>query len=265
VPAGALAAVRGAEPVAPQPATASAPASTPPDRAAGEVLAYTEWTLPEPARSAAAPRGARLPVATGPVSELGVTLSDPPVRPGQYLYRRIERGPHREELWIPAETGAEWMLRDSTGFPGEQRAVDGRFAHPPSSSALAVPDLSTDPSRNHTLLRVATGVALDPQAVALGIVIDTLKYRAVPGELRSALIGALAFVPGLRVTTEDGGDTTVISVVGRGSGRGARTDLLLDTGTGQVVGDRYAGGQGSFATRVVTGVADEIGVPPAGT
>ncbi len=263
---GALMFVGGQEPVPPQPATVTALPTTPTDAEVGEVgevLAYSEWTLmPAPVVSGATPEGARLPTATGPVSELDLTMSDPEMRPGQYLYRRIEQDFHQVEIWIPAEVGEEWMVRDSVSIPREQRAVDGLFTWPPSFSTLTVADLSRDPSRNHTLLRVATGIAPDPQLVALTIVIDTLKHQPVSADLRQALVGALGFVPDLRVSTEDGGRTTVISAEGSGFGQPSRTDMLLDTETGQLIGDRYADGLDSSATRVTTAVADEIGMIP---
>lgn len=215
------------------------------------------------------PDGSRVPAA-----ELGRNASDLDVGPGRYLYRRTEyaAGPFIEE-WIPADRSRTWLLRGSPDSEiGELRSASGEYFAPrgdswqqPSQGFLA--GLPRDPRELAARLRSAEvrAAASYPEAsdhAALTSVASLLRSTAVPAGLRAALYAALDHVPGVEARVEDGGRLGVLGVEWDVAGETQRYELLVDMATGRMSGER-TGTPGSGST-VRWGVADELGVPPAG-
>jgi hypothetical protein len=107
----------------------------------------------------------------------------------------------------------------------------------------------------------------------LSAAVTVLRSGLVPADLRAALYRALALMPELKITDEvanlDGRVGMALGI----AGSFARQDLIIDTATGQYIGDRvvtmndgYYGPAGTTThySAVSTAVVDEIGVPPAG-
>jgi hypothetical protein len=215
------------------------------------------------------PDGSRVPAA-----ELGRNASDLDVGPGQYLYRRTEyaAGPFIEE-WIPADRSQAWLLRGSPDSEvGELRSASGEYFAPrgdswqePSQEFLA--GLPRDPRELAARLRSADVRAAAPYPdasdhAALTSVASLLRSTAVPAGLRAALYAALDHVPGVEARVEDGGRLGVLAVEWDVASETQRYELLVDMATGRMSGER-TGTSGSGST-VWWGVADELGVPPAG-
>jgi hypothetical protein len=215
------------------------------------------------------PDGSRVPAA-----ELGRNASDLDVGPGQYLYRRTEyaAGPFIEE-WIPADRSRTWLLRGSPDSEiGELRSASGEYFAPrgdswqqPSQGFLA--GLPRDARELAARLRSdeVRAAAPYPDAsdhAALTSVASLLRSTAVPADLRAALYAALDHVPGVEARVEDGGRLGVLGVEWDAAGETQRYELLVDMATGRMSGER-TGTPGSGST-VRWGVADELGVPPAG-
>ncbi|TQM12060.1 hypothetical protein [Pseudonocardia kunmingensis] len=209
-----------------------------------------------------------------PAAELGRHASDLDVAPGQYLYRRTEyaAGPFLQE-WIPHDRSGTWLLRGSPDSEvGELRSASGEYFGPrgdswqqPSQEFLA--GLPRDPDALAALLqsdvvRRAAPYPDAPDHAALVAVASLLRRTAVPADLRAALYAALDRVPGIRAHLEDGGRRGVLGVEWDADGARQRYELLVDPASGRMSGER-TGAPGSGST-VSWGVADALGVPPAG-
>jgi hypothetical protein len=213
-----------------------------------------------------------------------------------------------QETWVPKDETHEWLHR--TGPTGHNDWVLGGPADPgyvdvmpPEASVqefrapcgdYSAADENREPcSRDdlgwETLTReFLDGLPRDPAALlerlrTEGIgpsPIDVVRTAAgalgtgrVPADLRAALYRSLALMPELEITEE------LANLNGRvGKALGVtddveRQDLIIDTATGQFIGERMVATQDGrngppgtviSYTAVTTSVADEIGVRPAG-
>jgi hypothetical protein len=205
----------------------------------------------------------------------------------------------REDAWVlqrlPAEPvpgtsaasrrQAERQRDDELGTYGPDgelmRADGGRFAggRPLDASDDGLASLPRDPERLLDRIREVTkGAGRSPEGQALVWIADTLRHGTVPADLRAALLDAAALIPGVTITdrqaTLDG--RTGIAIGRYESADGTRQDIVIDPGTGQVIGEREVqveenrGDAGAFPARstiswtsVTTSVVDEA--PAGGT
>ncbi|RKT55033.1 CU044_5270 family protein [Saccharothrix australiensis] len=202
------------------------------------------------------------------------------------------------ETWIPADPDDEWLLRRretgnrkwvkgteaearAAGAPieespwPEQRAKGGAFTgNAPEHGNWQFPGpeflagLPADPGRLYERLRRDSGGGKQVLVYAA----DALRSGTVPAAVRANLLRALAHLPGLDVTDDaanlDGRRGVALGV----SEDRERQEIILDPGTGEVIGERkvsdslWAGvpkGTVTSYSAVTTAVVDGIGVTPA--
>lgn len=96
---------------------------------------------------------------------------------------------------------------------------------------------------------------------------DMLRSGQVPADLRAALYEALTRLPGLAVTDDAANlDGRLGIALGVTEPSGYRQEIIVDPRSGAFIGERQVDPDGVVQgfTAVTYGVADEIGVPPAG-
>lgn len=149
-------------------------------------------------------------------------------------------GPESEEAaessWqaVTAERGADAIER--------LRAPGGDFySYPNSHASEQLDGLPRDPHRllNH-IYRSTIGQGPSPDGEALVWIADILRSGAVPADLRAAMYGAAAMIPGVTVTE---GQANLNGRTGVAIGRledanGIRQDLIIDPATGSLIGER---------------------------
>ncbi len=200
---------------------------------------------------------------------------DEPLRPGQYVYRKVvttyptvANASLISELWIPADPQAEWVsritfvngkgVRDSS----VEKARDGRFDattardwYYPDTAFLQ--GLPTDPKALLNRLRADGFTDTRDQWNTL---VDALMFaHAVPSaKIRSALLGALADLPGAKISDDDVhlGTRTgrSISITDWDFYRG-REEIIFDPANGQVFGTRF--GYGTWLGKAFGDSGDE--------
>jgi hypothetical protein len=202
------------------------------------------------------------------------------------------------ETWIPADPNGEWLLRrretgnrkwvkgteaeareagvvlEERPWP-EQRAKGGEFTQGapehgnwqfPKPEFLA--GLPADPERLYERLRADSGG--DRQSLVYAA--DALRTGLMPAAARANLLRALTHVPGLDVTDRAADLDGHLGVALGISEDGERQEIILDPGTGEVIGERkvsdsmFAGipkGTVTSYSSITTGTVDGIGIKPA--
>lgn len=211
---------------------------------------------------------------------LAVTSTDLVAGPGQYLKiatvaNYVTGGPDGAwmspstyELYKPADPDAEWVLerreQAPTEFFGEEskaaamadwewrqstpsrptvgifRAKDAAFYGTPDP-AWSSESLPRDPRKLYAYLRSEyNGGSNNPDEDTWGRITALLRTGAAPADLRSALFGAAALLPGIEVIPG------VVTLSGRTgialgrveSSRAERQDIIIDPTTGELIGER---------------------------
>ena len=149
-------------------------------------------------------------------------------------------GPESEEaaeaLWraVSSERGADAVER--------LRAPGGDFySYPNSHASEQLEGLPRDPYQllNH-IYRSTIGQGPSPDGEALVWIADSLRSGAVPADLRAAMYGAAAMIPGVTVTEEQANLNGQVGVaIGRlEDANGIRQDLIIEPATGMLIGER---------------------------
>jgi hypothetical protein len=192
-----------------------------------------------------------------------------------------------EQLYIPADRDEEWVWIRPLSRPYETfgpeseaaaeaswravtaerdaeaverlRAPGGDFYSSPNIHASEHLDgLPRDPHQllNH-IYRSTIGQGPSPDGEALVWIADTLRSGAVPADLRAAMYGAAAMIPGVTVTEEQANlDGRAGVAIGRlETVNGIRQDLIIDPSTGMLIGER----------QVLVDGDPESGYPPGTT
>ncbi|GAB1516236.1 CU044_5270 family protein [Actinophytocola sp. KF-1] len=192
---------------------------------------------------------------------------------GEWLMRRRETGNRQWVTGNEAEARAAGVVIDEAPWP-EQRALGGAFTRNapvhgnwqfPKPEFLA--GLPTDPRQLYDRLRADSGGG----AQALVYAADALRTGLMPAATRANLLRALAYLPGLDVT-DDAADLDGRKGVALGiSADGERQEIILDPGTGEVIGERKVSdsmfadipkGTVTGYSSVTTAVVDHIGAKP---
>lgn len=170
----------------------------------------------------------------------------------------------KSDMYIPADRSAEWVWQRSgrvpttffdakskdyvlkqniQPYPELLRARNGAFYG--SSGWWDATDLSKLPRDPHRLLNsiykqtLGTGQSVD--GAALGFIADLLRSGVVPADLRAALYKAAAMIPGVTVTEGqanlDGRTGVAIGRLEEGPAK-SRQELIIDPGTGMLIGER---------------------------
>lgn len=230
--------------------------------------------------------------------------------PGQFRYvrtestmsSRTERCEYRQhdtdELWIPQDPEAEWLLRrdrgriewlthqdpDSDGLPKayrrEYRAKYGTFDQDGGRSPAPEPGwyhltprflagLPRDPQTLFTLIEreYASGTA-EPSKAYFQHATQLLFSAALPADLRTTLYQAMTYIHGVEIThgfaTIDGRTGTAIGLT-MGRSKAVREDIIIDPEDGSLIGRRSLGPDGSISgTDVVSsGITEMIGEVPS--
>jgi RNA polymerase sigma-70 factor (ECF subfamily) len=191
-----------------------------------------------------------------------------------------------DELYVPADRSEEWVWLRGLSKPYqtfgplsqevadanwasvvEERGADyqerlrapggGFYSYENAHSPARLGALPRDPYRllNH-IYKVTLGQGPSPDGEALVWIADTMRFGAVPADLRAALYNAAAMIPGVEITEEQANLNGATGIaIGRTEGaNGIRQDLILDPATGQLIGER----------QVLTRADEESGYP-AGT
>ena len=231
-----------------------------------------------------------------------ITYSDPEAGPGQYLkfhtradwasyqgtsdqtVTRLPSNIQNVDVYLPSDPGAEWALyRDwehgQTGdgaFVAETiHAPEGRFYGSPwaSQDLSAIPIGSGAETLAYFDAQYQGGSASRDEDDFVRIT-DLLRTYPVPAPVRARLFEALALIPG---TTSTDGVANLDGRVGVAIGRdepqrsGERQEIIIDPGTGQVIGERRffpagavaAGEEQTVLTAMSVTVVDTA--PPATT
>lgn len=224
----------------------------------------------------------------------------------------VWKSEYRYEVWVPARERQEWMERRETtgrsellngseeqaiaeGLEPPERTVetyrapcgdyfaadDGRrpcefvpsFAHPNQEYMAS---LTRDPDELLALLREQTegSTKFTPDSLAFQFVTLFLREEEVPADLRMAFYRTLAKLPDIEITENvpnlDGRRGTSFAV----GDQSTRRAIIVDPGTGQVIGERQTALAGNgdrirpgtvLADSSLTSVVvDGMGVRPAG-
>jgi hypothetical protein len=211
-----------------------------------------------------------------------IQARDIPLAPGQFRYQRTDttmldghtgrRAYHQhdtDEVWIPADPEAEWLLRqdlgriewldgedpDATTLPGrfrrEDRARYGTFDQdngPEPSWYHLTPEflagLPRDPSALLALIEREYAKAAHPGKAQFQHATHLLLGGALPADLRTALYQAMVRIEGVTV---DG------TVIGFSDGRAGREELIVDPTDGVPSGRRWLRPDGAVTgTAVIT-------------
>lgn len=204
----------------------------------------------------------------------------------------------RSEQWLSADPAAECMSRSADG--GRQlvvgtakdlaaepaadtkpviRRVPCRDYHrEPAEGGWGAPTpewmagLPRDPEQLYERLRRDAPVNDRGDTELLVYAADALRTGLLPADLRAALYLALAKIPGLTITDRAANLDGRIGIAYGSSDGETRHDVIIDSGTGQFIGERQVSltakpkvgpaGQVLTSSSVRTGVADRIGVTP---
>ena len=192
-----------------------------------------------------------------------------------------------DELYVPADRAQDWVWvrglaepYDTFGPESERvaeeswaavvsergadykelvRAPKGAFY---SYENVHSPDHLAELSRNPYLLlnhiyKTTMGQGNSPDGQALTWIADTLRFGAVPADLRAALYQAAAMIPGVEITEKQANlnGATGVAIGRLEDATGIRQDLIIDPTTGQLIGER----------QVLTHEGDEQSGFPIGT
>lgn len=238
-----------------------------------------------------------------------IQTKDTQLAPGQFRYvrtestmlSRTERCEYRQhdtdEIWIPQDPEAEWLLRRDRGriewltcqdpdsdtlpkaYQQEYRATYGTFVLDGGLNPAPEPgwynltprflaSLPRDPQALFTLIEqeYASGTA-EPSKAYFQFATQLLVSAALPADLRATLYQAMTYIQGVEITDEfatiDGRTGTAIGLT-MGIGKDIREDIVIDPEDGSLIGRRSLGSDGSLiGTDVITnGIAEKIGEVP---
>ena len=193
----------------------------------------------------------------------------------------------KDELYVPADRSEDWVWVRGLAEPYEtfgpesERVADESWAAVVSERGadykellqapkgafysyenIHSPDQLAELSRNPYLLlnhiyKTTLGQGNSPDGQALVWIADTLRFGAVPADLRAALYKAAAMIPGVEITEEQANlnGATGIAIGRLEDANGIRQDLIIDPTTGQLIGER----------QVLTHEGDEQSGFPVGT
>ncbi|MBB4912854.1 hypothetical protein [Actinophytocola algeriensis] len=239
-----------------------------------------------------------------------IQARDIQLAPGQCRYVRTEstwlsrtgrceyRQHDTDELWIPRDPEAEWLLRRDLGRiewltcqdPGwdglpkasrrEYRAKYGTFALAGELEPAPEPGwynltprflagLPRDPRTLLTLIEqeYASGTA-NPSKAYFQHATQLLVRAALPADLRTTLYRAMTYIPGVEITdgtaTVDGGRTGMAIGLTMGRSKALREDIVIDIEDGSVIGRRWFTPNGSLSgTEVISsGITEKLGDVP---
>jgi hypothetical protein len=238
-----------------------------------------------------------------------IQASDPPIAPTQSRYVRTESTMRSrtercaytqhdiDEIWIPHDPQAEWLLRRDYGriawdtcqdptsstlpraYQQEYRAKHGLFAVPGAEKPDSPPSwynptpeflagLPRDPEAMFQLIKqeYKSGTA-EPSKAYFQHAIQLLGTAVLPADLRATMYRAMTFIPGVTVTeqfvTIDGRTGTAIGL-DLGTRGDIRTDIVIDPRNGILIGERTLGPQEELlgATVITHGIAEKNGTRP---
>lgn len=237
-----------------------------------------------------------------------IQTTDVPLAPGQFRYFRMEtvrlgsteRCQYRErdvdEVWIPHNQEAEWLMKRDRGriewlncedpnagtlprkHQEEYRAKYGTFvtdggANPPSEpgwynlTPQFLASLPRDPQALYALIQQEYAKTAEPSKAYFQHATYLLQSAALPADLRATLYRAMALIPGVEITEEfatvDGRKGTAIGL-SMGSKRDIRDEMVINPADGTLIGRRSVGPDGQLmGWDVIThGVSPGIGEPP---
>jgi hypothetical protein len=230
-----------------------------------------------------------------------IQARDIPLAPGQFRYVRTDttmlshtgrcayRQHDTDEVWIPADPEAEWLLRqdlgrvewlygadpDSTTLPGrfrrEYRARYGTFDQdngPEPSWYHLTPEflagLPRDPRALFALIEQEYAKAANPSKAYFQHATQLLVGAALPADLRTALYQAMTHIPGVEITDEVTPDGRTGTAIGLTMGRAGREEIVIDPADGALIGSRWLGPDGALTgTAVISGgITERIGEAP---
>lgn len=208
---------------------------------------------------------------------------------------------NREKLYVPADRADDWVwvrsfrepyesfnaegaalaqknyddeVAEAGGVPELLRAPDAQFY-----GNSTVPDFDALPRDPQQLLnyiyKVTAGGGRSADGAALGWIADTLRTGVAPADVRAALYEAAAGIPGVEITEQVANleGSTGISIGRVESADNSRQDLIIDTQTGALIGERevaltdegwgFPAGTTTSFTAVRTSVVDSA--PNGGT
>jgi hypothetical protein len=207
---------------------------------------------------------------------------------------------NRDKLYVPADRSEDWVWARSfrepyesfnaegealaqksyaeekaelDGVPELLRAPDAQFY-----GNSTVPDFDTLPEDPQQLLnyiyKATAGSGQSPDGAALGWIADTLRTGVTPADVRASLYQAAAGIPGVEITEQVANleGSTGISIGRVESADNSRQDLIIDTETGALIGERrvalsegwgFPAGTTTEFTAVRTSVVDSA--PDGGT
>jgi RNA polymerase sigma-70 factor (ECF subfamily) len=173
---------------------------------------------------------------------------------------------NRDKLYVPADRSDDWVwvrsfrepyesfsaegealaqksyadeVAESGGVPELLRAPDAQFY-----GNSTVPDFDALPRDGQQLLnyiyKATAGSGQSPDGAALGWIADTLRTGVTPADVRAALYEAAAGIPGVEITEQVANleGSTGISIGRVESADDSRQDLIIDTQTGALIGER---------------------------
>jgi hypothetical protein len=154
-----------------------------------------------------------------------------------------------EESWaaVVAEHGADYreIVRAPKGafYSYENTHSPDRLAALPRDPYLLL---------NH-IYKSTIGQGNSPDGEALVWIADTLRFGAVPADLRAALYNAAAMIPGVVVTERQANlnGATGVAIGRLDDVNGIRQDIIIDPANGQLIGER----------QVLTRSDDQSGYP----
>jgi RNA polymerase sigma-70 factor (ECF subfamily) len=167
-----------------------------------------------------------------------------------------------EDMYIPANADDDWVWVRPGGKvvqtfgPGSERQAAEDFKQPQATEmvraakgafynghpmSFGLESLPRDPQQLlNYIYRTTVGQGVSPDGEAVVFIADTLRTGVVPADLRAALYKALAGIPGVSITADQAtldGRTGV--AFGRSESNGIRPEIIIDTSTGTMIGERY--------------------------
>lgn len=176
----------------------------------------------------------------------------------------------KDELYVPADRADDWVWVRGLSEPYEtfgtesKRVADESWAAVVSDKGADYKEIVRAPKgafysyenvhspdrlaalpRNPYLLlnqiyKTTMGQGNSPDGEALVWIADTLRFGAVPADLRAALYNAAAMIPGVEITEEQANlnGATGIAIGRTEDANGIRQDLIINPATGQLIGER---------------------------
>ncbi|MGO4455018.1 CU044_5270 family protein [Arthrobacter sp. RAF14] len=178
----------------------------------------------------------------------------PADRSGTWVLKREKQiplsfsSPEAKAFYGEAAAGAAHDKRPGNPFTGYVvRAKAGHFFDRPTTILNGIPieeeaTVTRDPKALLELIRQRTqGAGQSPDLEVLVTIADTLRTGVVPADLRAALFRAAALIPSAvlsdRQATMDGRTGTAVGVAVPGGI--TREEIVVDPGTGEMIGQRY--------------------------